>query len=287
MSEAEMTMQQPEKKHEVITLTKKEFLKPLWRITFFPMCTINYERFQTLQYFMAISPVLKKLYPEHEDRVAAGKRHMAFFNTTPGLWLAFIMGVSVATEEKAANTEDPTAKQDLLNSVNVVKASLMGPLAGIGDSLDATVRAIYGAIAASIAMAGSFFGAIFELICSNLYYVLLSYYTYQFGYKKGMSFLNDVNRTGTLDKLMDCACILGMMAVGALVPSWIGFKLNHDFLIGGYTLNIQTALDSILPGIPPLILTLILAKCYSKNISSLKLVGIIFVAALVLSLIGF
>ncbi|NCB32926.1 MAG: PTS system mannose/fructose/sorbose family transporter subunit IID [Erysipelotrichia bacterium] len=287
MSEAEMTVQQPENQHEIITLTKKEFYKPLWRITFFPMCTINYERFQTLQYFMAISPVLTKLYPNYEDKVEAGKRHMAFFNTTPGLWLAFIMGVSVATEEKAANTSDPAAKKDLLDSVNVVKASLMGPLAGIGDSLDATVRAIYGAVAASIAMAGSFFGAIFELICSNLYYVLLSYFTYQYGYKKGMSFLSDVNRSGTLDKLMDCACILGMMAVGALVPSWVGFKLNHDFLIGGFTLNIQTALDGILPGIPPLVLTLVLAKGYSKNVSSLKLVGIIFVAALVLSLVGF
>jgi len=271
----------------VITLTKKEFFQPMWRITFFPMCTINYERFQTLQYFMAISPVLKKLWPNKEDLVSACKRHMAFFNTTPGLWLAFIMGISVATEEQAANSSDPQERADLLDSVNVVKASLMGPLAGIGDSLDATIRAIYGAIAASVAMSGSFFGAVIELICGNLYYVLLSYYTYQYGYNKGMTFLTDINKSGLLEKLMDCACIMGMMAVGALVPSWIGFNLNHDFLINGYTLNIQTALDSILPGIPPLLLTLLFAKLYSKKISSLKLVGIIFLVALVFSLIGF
>lgn len=288
MSEQNLKMENSSMNHEKITLTRKEFLKPMWRITFFPMCTINYERFQTLQYFMAISPVLKKLYPDHQDQVDAAKRHMAFFNTTPGLWLAFIMGISVATEEKAANTADPNEKKEVLASVNVVKASLMGPLAGIGDSLGATVGAIYGAIAASIAMTGSFFGAILEFICANLYYVLLSYYTYQAGYKSGMSFLTDINRSGTLDKIMDSACILGMMAVGALVPSWVGFKLNHDFVLGGgYVLNIQTALDSILPAIPPLVLTLILAKCYSKKISSLKLVGIIFAAALVLSLLGF
>ncbi len=272
--------------HEIVTLSRRELLRPLWRITFFPMCTINYERFQALQYFMAISPILSKVYKTREDKITAAKRQLEFFNTTPGLWLAFIMGISVATEEKAGNTLDPEEKGELINSVNVVKASLMGPLAGIGDSLDATVRAIYGAIAASIAMGGSFFGAIFELICSNVYYVLLSYYTYQFGYRKGMSFLTDINRAGTLDKLMTCACILGMMALGALVPSWVGFNLDADILIGGYTLNLKTALDSILPGLPALGLTLILANCYSRKISSLKLVGIIFVAALILSLLG-
>ena len=285
---SEMTMQNKEPSNKsVITLSRKELLQPMWRITFFPMCTINYERFQTLQYFMAISPVLKKLWTSKEDQVEACKRHMAFFNTTPGLWLAFIMGISVATEEKAANTTDMQQRKELLDSVNVVKASLMGPLAGIGDSLGATVAAIYGAIAASVAMSGSFFGAIIEIICANLYYILLSYYTYQYGYSKGMSFLADINKSGTMEKLMDCACIIGMMAVGALVPSWIGFNLNKDILINGYTLNIQTALDSILPGIPPLVLTLIFASCYSKKISSLKLVGIIFLVALAFSLLGF
>ncbi|MEA5017222.1 MAG: PTS system mannose/fructose/sorbose family transporter subunit IID [Erysipelotrichaceae bacterium] len=273
--------------HEVITLARKDFLKPMWRITFFPMSTINYERFQTLQYFSALAPLLEKLWPNHEDRVAAAKRHMAFFNTTPGLWLAFIMGITVATEEKAANTQDVSEKTDLLASVNVVKASLMGPLAGIGDSLGATVSAIYLAIASSIALTGSFFGAILCLICFNAYHLGLSYVTYQYGYNKGMEFLTDVNKSGTLDKLMDSACILGMMAVGALIPSWVGFDLSQEIMLGDYSINLQTQLDGILPGLAPLGLTLLLAWCYHKKISSLKLVIIIFIVALGFSLLGF
>ena len=59
---------------EKITLTRKEFLKPMWRMQFFPMSTINYERFQTLQYACAMAPVLEKLWPNKEDRIEAAER---------------------------------------------------------------------------------------------------------------------------------------------------------------------------------------------------------------------
>ena len=58
-------------------------------------------------------------------------------------------------------------------------------------------------------------------------------------------------------------------------------------MLGDYSINLQTQLDGILPGLAPLGLTLLLAWCYSKKISSLKLVVIIFVVALGFSLLGF
>ena len=122
-----MSEVQAELNENKITLTRKEFLRPMWHMLFFPMNTINYERFQTLQYCVAMSSVLRKFWPDHEDQVAAAKRHMAFFNTTPGLWLTFIMGISVSQEEEAANTSDPEKRKQILDSVNVVKSSLMGP----------------------------------------------------------------------------------------------------------------------------------------------------------------
>ena len=272
---------------EKITLTKKEFLKPMWRMQFFPMSTINYERFQTLQYACAMAPVLEKLWPNKEDRVEAAKRHMAFFNTTPGLWLTFILGISVAQEEKAANTEDPEEREEILNSVNVVKSSLMGPLAGIGDSMKATTDSIFGAICASIAIGGSLAGAIVYEILNIVYYYVFGYFTYNYGYTKGMSFLTELNESGILDKLMDAACTLGMMSVGALVPAWCSFNLNHDFVINDVVINLQTELNNIMPGLAPLGLTLILAKLYGKRVNSLKLVGGMFLVAFLLALVGF
>jgi len=270
-----------------VTFTKKEFLQPMWRILFFPMSTINYERFQTLQYATALAPLLQKIWPDHEDQISAAKRHMAFFNTTPGLWLTFIMGISVAQEEQAANTEDPEERADILNSVNVVKSSLMGPMAGIGDSLKATTDAIWGAVSASIAMGGSIFGAILYEAFEILYYYVLGYYAYNYGYSRGMSFLTDINKSGILDKLMDAASIVGMMAVGALIPSWCSFNLNHDFVINDYTINLQTELNNIMPGLAPLGLSLLLAYFYGKRVNSLKLVLGLFVCAFLLALIGF
>jgi len=272
---------------EKITLTRKEFLKPMWRMQFFPMSTINYERFQTLQYACAMAPVLEKLWPNKEDRIEAAKRHMAFFNTTPGLWLTFILGISVAQEEKAANTEDPQEKEDILNSVNMVKSSLMGPLAGIGDSMKATTDSIFGAICASIAMGGSIVGAILYEILNIIYYYVFGYYTYNFGYTKGMSFLTEVNESGILDRLMDAACTLGMMSVGALIPAWCSFNLNHDFVVNDVVINLQNELNNIMPGLAPLGLTLILAGLYSKRVNSLKLVLGMFVVAFLLALVGF
>ena len=107
-------------------------------------------------------------------------------------------------------------------------------MAGIGDSLKATTDAIWGAVSASIAMGGSIMGAIMYEIFEILYYYVLGYYAYVYGYNRGMSFLTDVNKSGILDKLMDAASIVGMMAVGALIPSWCSFNLNNEFIINDF-----------------------------------------------------
>ena len=47
-------------------------------------------------------PAIKKLYPNKEDKVAALKRHMEFYNTHPYV-SAPVMGVTLALEEERAN----------------------------------------------------------------------------------------------------------------------------------------------------------------------------------------
>ena len=130
-------------------------------------------------------------------------------------------------------------------------------------------------------------GAIMYEILEILYYYVLGYYAYVYGYNRGMSFLTDVNKSGILDKLMDAASIVGMMAVGALIPSWCSFNLNHEFIINDFPINLQTELNNIMPGLAPLGLSLLLAYFYSKRVNSLKLVLGLFVAAFLMALIGF
>lgn len=271
-----------ETKQQIVTLNRKDLMNVFLRFSCFPMVTINYERFQTLQYFSALSNVLQKLFPDKRDRIEAARRHMAFFNTTPQ-WMGFIMGITVATEEQIANSEYGEERVELENSINIVKASLMGPLAGIGDSLGATIGAIIGALSAGFALNGSIFGAILCLILGNTYYFGVAYYGFFYSYKNGMKVIRDMNRTGILDRIMESATILGMTAVGALIPSWVGFNLTTNINIGDYILNIQAELNNIIPGLVPLGLTIFLAYLYKKNISSLKLVVLIFVIAFLFS----
>lgn len=270
-----------------IKLEKKDLLKNYWRINLFPMCTINYERFQSLQYCYSLIPIIKKLYPDNkEERIKAAQRHMEFYNTTP-VMINWTMGVTVAQEEKIANMEAGDERDALIASVNAVKTSLMGPLAGVGDSLGATVHAILGSVAAGFALNGSILGAIIYLIGNNAYFFGLGWNAYKYSYQNGTKAIMDFNKSGIMQRVMESATILGITSLGSLIPSWIGFNLNKDFILEGNTINLQAELDKIFPGLVPLAITLVLAQFYKRRVSALKLVLIIFAAALVMALLGF
>ncbi len=68
-------------------------------------------------------PAIKRLYPLKADQVAALKRHLVFFNTTPAV-CGPVIGVTAAMEEARANG---AAIDD--GAINGIKVGLMGPLA--------------------------------------------------------------------------------------------------------------------------------------------------------------
>ena len=88
----------------------------------------NYERMQSLSLTYCFAPVLEELYKDapKEERVNAMKRHLEYFNTHP-LAIPFILGITAALEE--------TTDEDQKDTVVGIKTSLMGPFAGLGDSL--------------------------------------------------------------------------------------------------------------------------------------------------------
>ena len=80
----------------------------------------NYERQQNMGYCFAMLPAIKKIYQKKEDQIAAAKRHMEFFNTTPYISTA-VFGISTAMEESNARNEDFDT-----SSINNVKVALNG-----------------------------------------------------------------------------------------------------------------------------------------------------------------
>lgn len=269
-----------------VKVTNKDIRKVFFR-SLFEMCTINYERFQSLGYLYSIAPLLRKFYPDKERRAEACKRHMEMFNTHNSL-INPIMGTSIAIEEKIANMPEGADTKDLEASVNNIKVGLMGPFAGLGDSIiGATIIPILGAIGAGMALDGSIAGPLFFLIVYNAIDKGFRYYSTFYGYRKGVSILKDIKTSNIIQKISEGSSVLGLMVLGCLVSSWVDFKITKVLNFQGMSpIDIQKLLDGIIPGLLPLGLTLLLVFFFRKKWTSGKLVFVIFALALVFTLTG-
>ncbi|KAF1297131.1 PTS mannose family transporter subunit IID [Enterococcus sp. JM4C] len=202
---------------EKIELTKKDRLAVAWRSTFI-QGSWNYERMQNGGWAFSMIPAIKKLYKSKEDRAAALKRHLEFFNTHPYI-ASPILGVTLALEEERANGSpvDDVAIQG-------VKVGMMGPLAGVGDPVFwFTVRPMLGALGASLAMSGNIMGPIIFFVAWNLIRWAFMWYTQEFGYKAGSKITEDLSG-GVLQDVTKGASILGMFVLAALVQRWVSIK---------------------------------------------------------------
>lgn len=263
-------------------LTKKELRKLFWRSAWTIQFSHNYERMQSLGTLYALQPVLSKLYKgkPKEQRVAAQKRHLEFFNSHPALD-PFILGITAAMEENTAEDEK--------DSVIAVKTSLMGPLAGLGDSmLNFTWTPIAGSIGASFAIQGNFLGAILMFLMINCLYWPLKYYGVMWGYNQGRSLLTSANGKKILDRISTGANVLGVMVTGALITSTVTLKTGLTYGSGKTAIDVQSMLDKVVPFALPLLITLLclylIKKWNGKHVVAL-IFGIIIVA-IALSALG-
>ncbi|MEI9534146.1 PTS mannose transporter subunit IID [Moellerella wisconsensis] len=217
----------------------------------------NFERMQALGFCYSMIPVIRRLYPENnDDRKQAIKRHLEFFNTHPYV-AAPVLGVTMAMEEQRANGADIDDA-----AINGIKVGLMGPLAGVGDPIFwGTVRPVFAALGAGIAMTGSLLGPLLFFVLFNLVRLLTLYYGISYGYKKGLDIVQDMGG-GFLQKLTEGASILGLFVMGALVNKWT--HVNIPLVVSEIknqatgqmdVTTVQTILDQLMPGLVPLLLT--------------------------------
>ena len=262
-------------------ITKSDLNKMFWRCQAIQF-SHNYERMQSLSTLFALTPILSRLYKDKskDECVRAQQRHLEFFNSHPVL-IPFILGITAALEESTSEEEK--------DSVIAVKTSLMGPLAGLGDSLlNFTWFPIAGSIGASFAVQGNFIGPILMLLMINLLYFPLKYYGIHLGYSKGREILASNNGKKILDRISTAANVLGVMVAGALITSTVKLKLGVAFGDGDGAIKLQETLDKVLPNMLPLALTL-LCLYLMKKWNGKHVVSMIFVIigiAIVLSYFG-
>ena len=263
-------------------ITKSDLNKVFWRTQLIQM-SHNYERMQSLGSLYCLSPVLKRIYKDapKEQRVESMRRHLEYFNTHP--MLAFsIFGIVAAMEENTTEEEK--------EGVIAVKTGLMGPLAGLGDSLlNFTWMPICGSIGAALAVQGNILGPILMFLMINGLYTPLKYYGLFYGYKKGESVINEKDEgTRVLDRLSGMANVLGVIVIGGLIAGNVKVKIGTQFQIGDQVLVLQEMLDKVMPNLLPVLVTV---ACYyllkkSNGKYAVRITFGVLIRSVILSMFG-
>lgn len=224
-----------------------------------------------------LAKALRKLYPNDDDYAEALLNESKYFNSQP-YFASAIIGAALAMEQELG-IEGKDAIQDF-------KTGLMGPTAGIGDSIFwIMMPAIFTPIAAAMAYEGSIVGWLIE--CA--YWIVLAFFRRRFflyGYKLGGQFVPLIK--DQLPLVTDAIGILGLTVLGALIPSTITVKTPLAWeLSTGNSIVIQDMLDTLLPNFLAVVITAIAARLLvGKKITMVQLVFGVLIISVILSALG-
>lgn len=242
----------------------------------------NFERQQNMAYSYAMNKILDKLYPEKKQRSEALKRHMSFFNCSPPL-STIVMGITAAMEEENANNPDSFDSE----SINNVKAALMGPLSGIGDSFFwGTLRILATGLGTSFALKGSILGPILFLLVYNIPALIVRWFGLTKGYELGTSMLKSAESSGLLEKFSYGASILGLMVIGGMSASMVTISVAGKLGQGNEAQTWNSMINGILPNMLPLASVLFIYWLLKKKVSTITILVGIFAFGILMAYLG-
>ncbi len=261
-------------------ITKKDFNQCFWRSLTLDS-SWNYERMQNIAYCYMMAPIIRRLYENKEDRAAALKRHLEFMSVTPHI-STLLVGISGAMEEE--NAKNPDFDE---NSINAVKSSLMGPMAGVGDSFFwGTLLLIAAGVGVSLASQGNIMGPILFFLIINIPHFILRYLCLDKGFKYGTQFFKDISSGGIITKITEAATMLGLMVIGGMTAANVNFNLAINVGSGDWAEPLQNYLDEIMPGLLPAALFGIMYWLLGKKVKTTTILIAVMVICIILSGIG-
>jgi PTS system mannose-specific IID component len=259
-------------------LTRSDLMRAFWRYLFLNQLGWNYERMQSVGYCAAILPILRKTRPDPEDFKEAFITNLNFFNTNPVVGYPLILGAHAALEESGASLE----------TTEGLKVGLMGPLAGVGDTI---VWALYNSIIMSIgsvmALQGNVMGPILVILLVFFPYLGVRYWQFFWAYRQGSNLIGQLGG-GMIERITELATLVGLVVIGGFAPSIVKvttpLEWSRDVTVRGelttQTVNIQQQLDAILPYMLPLLVTWLAYWLLKRGWSPIRVI-------LVLTAIGF
>ena len=264
-------------------LTKRDVNNLVFRWQIMAEVPNSFARLQSLSFCAAFIPILKKLYGnDQEEFSAALTRHLMFFNTE-GIWGSVVHGIVIAMEEqRALGAPIP------IEAITGIKAGLMGPFAGIGDTIDwSTLKPLFTMLVLPLAENGS-------ILAPILYFILLGGVTYtesyifvNTGYKMGTEAALSILEGGSIQKFISCASVLGLFMMGGLSASMVSVYTTAQIPTGGEPMSIQSdILDAVAPGLLTLAAVLLVYKYLRSGHSMMKATFWLLGIGLVLGSVG-
>ena len=243
-------------------LTKKD----IWRTFFYSLAIesgCSTTRQEAPGILQGMIPVLDKVYDDKEQRAEAYKRHCELF-LTEGRMASFCIGISCAMEERLAKVGDIDP-----DSINSIKVALMGPLAGVGDSLlHGTLRPIMAGLACSMAATSNYTsaaGPILFVVVMTVVGMAVRYVGIFKGYESGLNLVASMQEGGMLDRLTKYAGIAAFTVCGGFISSLVYLTLNVSYTQGETVISLQETLDGLMPNLIPLLYTLLMYYLIDKK----------------------
>ena len=256
-------------------LDKKTLNKMVWR-SLNLQGSFNYERMQANGWLYSILPGLIAIHGEDSEDLKISMGHnLEFFNTHPFL-VTFVMGIVLSLEQQKA---DPA-------TISAVRIAAAGPLGGIGDAIFwMTMLPIAASIGAGMALNGSLLGPILFLIIYNAVQFGLRFGLMYWSYNMGSSAISVL--TANAKEFSHAAAMLGVFVVGAMTCTFGNTKLGLVIPNGDAPVVLQNVLDSILPKLLPLGLTIgMYFLMTKKGWTPVKCIAALIVLGLVGALVG-
>lgn len=260
-------------------LTKKD-INNAWRTWWlYAEVQSNNVVFQGLSHMLSLMDSLRKLYPDDDDYREALKRNSQFYNTE-GTIGAVVNGMTLSMEEERATGEN--VPDEVMYSM---RTALMGPMAGIGDSLVwGTCKTISLSIATTFALSGNLLAFPVALMFPLVTY-FIGRWLYGLGYDLGRTAVMNMLKSGIMDKIIMACGMLGLMVMGALSAENVALEIATEFTLENAAdpISIQGMIDAVAPGLLPLAVIGLISLYLKKHNNKY---GLLILAIIALSIVA-
>lgn len=259
-----------------LTASEKATLNKMFVLSHSVFLGFNMTTMEANGFTVTMSPAIEEIYADDsEGKREAYRRHQSFFNTH-AVAFNFIAGLVYALER------DLKAGKVTPGVIDAAKVSLMGPTAGMFDSLFFNCLRVIGAgVAMGLCAQGNALGVLAFILIYGVSQSVLKFILLRLGYTLGISAIDAVFESGLMQVAAKAASILGLIMVGAMTATTVNVPLAWTLGSGDTAVVIGDLLDGIYPGILSIAIVMVCMWLTKKGVRPLQIIlGIIAIALL-------